>query len=62
MMEQGLVGMTITEEEVCRASPMRRFGRVIEQAEAALWLCSDRASFVTGIALPVDGGQYTYIY
>ena len=27
-----------------------------EQAEAAVWLCSDGASFVTGQALPVDGG------
>jgi NAD(P)-dependent dehydrogenase (short-subunit alcohol dehydrogenase family) len=27
-----------------------------EVAEAAVWLCSDRASFVTGTAMPVDGG------
>ncbi|MFD9875655.1 SDR family NAD(P)-dependent oxidoreductase, partial [[Kitasatospora] papulosa] len=27
-----------------------------EIAQAALWLCSDRASFVTGGAIPVDGG------
>jgi NAD(P)-dependent dehydrogenase (short-subunit alcohol dehydrogenase family) len=27
-----------------------------EIAEAAAWLCSDRASFVTGVAMPVDGG------
>ncbi|WP_176929172.1 SDR family oxidoreductase [Paraburkholderia lycopersici] len=25
-------------------------------AEAVVWLCSDRSSFVTGTALPVDGG------
>lgn len=36
--------------------PMGRLGRPEEVAEAALWLASDQASFVTGVALPVDGG------
>lgn len=36
--------------------PIGRLGRPHEIADAALWLCSDQASFVTGIALPVDGG------
>ena len=36
--------------------PMRRLAEPAEVAEAVLWLCSDAASFVTGIALPVDGG------
>lgn len=38
-------------------TPMKRWGEPIEIAEAALWLLSDRASFVTGIAMPVDGGM-----
>ncbi|MGI4815062.1 MAG: SDR family NAD(P)-dependent oxidoreductase [Janthinobacterium lividum] len=38
------------------AVPMGRLGRAEEVAHAALWLASDDASFVTGIALPVDGG------
>jgi NAD(P)-dependent dehydrogenase (short-subunit alcohol dehydrogenase family) len=36
--------------------PIGRVGRSSEIAEAVVWLCSDRASFVTGAALPVDGG------
>ena len=36
--------------------PMKRFAKVEEQVSAMMWLCSDGASFVTGLALPVDGG------
>lgn len=36
--------------------PMGRIGRPEEVAEAAVWLCCDAASFVTGQALAVDGG------
>jgi NAD(P)-dependent dehydrogenase (short-subunit alcohol dehydrogenase family) len=38
------------------AQPMGRLGTSEECAEAALWLVSDAASFITGVALPVDGG------
>ena len=36
--------------------PINRFGKPEEVAEAVLWLASDSSSFVTGVALPVDGG------
>ncbi|HEY8766615.1 MAG TPA: glucose 1-dehydrogenase [Dehalococcoidia bacterium] len=39
-----------------RAHPIGRVGNPEEVAEAVTWLASDRASFVTGVALPVDGG------
>ena len=37
-------------------TPMGRFGRPDELIAAVQWLCSDSASFVTGIVLPIDGG------
>ena len=38
------------------AQPMGRLGTAEECADAALWLVSDEAAFVTGVALPIDGG------
>jgi len=36
--------------------PMGRLAEPQEIADAVAWLCSERASFVTGVPLPVDGG------
>ena len=36
--------------------PMGRIASPEEMAQTAVWLCSDEASFVTGVALAVDGG------
>jgi len=36
--------------------PVGRFGTPMEVAEAVLWMCSDRASFMTGQSLVLDGG------
>ena len=43
-------------EALVAAEPMGRTGKPEEIAEAAVWLCSDAASFVTGHAMSVDGG------
>lgn len=37
--------------------PMGRVGEPEEVAAAVMWLCSDAASFVTGLAMSVDGGE-----
>ena len=39
------------------AEPIARMGQPAEVAEAATWLLSDAASFVTGCAMPIDGGM-----
>lgn len=39
-----------------RATALGRLGEASEVADAIAYLCSDRASFVTGVELPVDGG------
>jgi NAD(P)-dependent dehydrogenase (short-subunit alcohol dehydrogenase family) len=36
--------------------PVGRLGRPSEIAAAVVWLCAEEASFVTGVAMPVDGG------
>ena len=45
-----------SKEELVPLHPIGRIGRVEEVANAVLWLCSDKASFVTGHSLVVDGG------
>jgi NAD(P)-dependent dehydrogenase (short-subunit alcohol dehydrogenase family) len=44
-------------ERLASAQPMGRLGTPEDIAEAVLWLCSDAAAFITGIALPLDGGS-----
>jgi NAD(P)-dependent dehydrogenase (short-subunit alcohol dehydrogenase family) len=43
-------------QELTKTEPIGRLGTPDEIADAVVWLCSDRASFVTGQAIAVDGG------
>ncbi len=45
------------QAELVAPQALKRIGDPSEVAEAVVWLCSDRASFVTGIAMPVDAGS-----
>ena len=44
-------------EEVKSRIPLGRLGTSDEIAEAVVWLCSERASYVTGTTLTIDGGM-----
>jgi NAD(P)-dependent dehydrogenase (short-subunit alcohol dehydrogenase family) len=46
----------LDEEAVTALAPIGRLGQANEIASAVLWLCSPGASYVVGVALPVDGG------
>lgn len=47
----------IIEEYIKKSVPMQRFGKPEEVANAVVFLASERASFITGACLVVDGGE-----
>jgi NAD(P)-dependent dehydrogenase (short-subunit alcohol dehydrogenase family) len=49
-------GPAAVEAQYTGLVPMRRIGRPEEAAQAAVWLCSDAASYVTGHSMIVAGG------
>jgi NAD(P)-dependent dehydrogenase (short-subunit alcohol dehydrogenase family) len=56
MTERVMDGGSISEDAMIAAEPIGRIGKPEEIASVVLFLCSDDASFVTGLPLPVDGG------
>jgi NAD(P)-dependent dehydrogenase (short-subunit alcohol dehydrogenase family) len=56
MVNDWLQGSEERMAEVAALHPIGRIADPAEIAEAAVWLCSDAASFMLGAALPVDGG------
>lgn len=59
----GLVGTPLGQKEMGNRKPeydsipLKRIGRPEDVAEAAVFLASDRASYITNTILPVDGGR-----
>jgi NAD(P)-dependent dehydrogenase (short-subunit alcohol dehydrogenase family) len=56
MVERVIDGGSISEDAMVAAEPIGRIGKPEEIANVVLFLCSDDASFVTGLPMPVDGG------
>jgi NAD(P)-dependent dehydrogenase (short-subunit alcohol dehydrogenase family) len=56
MMERQMRTRPGSEQSTLARIPLKRFAAPVEQANAAAWLLSERASFVTGKEIVVDGG------
>lgn len=52
-------GQADAQAQLLASEPVGRLGRPEEIADAVVWLCSSRSSFVTGQAIAVDGGFVT---
>lgn len=57
MTERAFLSDAQVGEALVASYPMKRLGSAHEVADAVLWLSSEQSSFVTGVALPVDGGK-----
>lgn len=47
------------EQGMLQHQPIGRLGKPEEVAQAVVWLCSDKASLMVGVSMPVDGGYLT---
>src|SRR5688500_17698726 len=56
MVDEAIAQFPGIEDDLKKLHPIGRIGEATEIAEAAVWLCTPAASFVLGVALPVDGG------
>ena len=48
-------------QQIMFPQALKRFGQPEEVAAAVVWLCSDDASFVTGVPMPVDAGSLAWL-
>jgi 3-oxoacyl-[acyl-carrier protein] reductase len=59
-LKQAFEDQILSQDDMVRRTPQARLGRPEDIADAAVFLCSDRASFITGSLLYVDGGYSAY--
>ena len=59
MSQQAVAGDSTRLKSILSRTPTGRFGISSDIGWAAVYLCSPAAKFVTGVALPVDGGAST---
>jgi 3-oxoacyl-[acyl-carrier protein] reductase len=59
-LNQAFEDKILSQDDMVRRTPQARLGRPEDIADAAVFLCSDRASFITGSLLYVDGGYSAY--
>jgi NAD(P)-dependent dehydrogenase (short-subunit alcohol dehydrogenase family) len=58
--DKNLWSVANVEELVRRQVPLGRLGEPGDISKAALWICSEDASWVSGAALPVDGAHWLH--
>ena len=46
------------KQQLKKLVPIGRFGRIADIEKAAVFICSDAASFINGVVLVVDGGHW----
>lgn len=57
MLEEMFTVKEDLREKLMRTIPVGRFGETTDIVNAIQWLCDPNSSFITGLSLPVDGGQ-----
>ena len=62
MLEEYMSLDPLVEDRIVDSMPQRRLGRPEELAEAIVWLCSPRSSFVNAVSLLVDGGMHSFAH
>ena len=62
MLQTAVVGLGMSMDDLAAPIPMKRIGKASEPAETAVWLCSERAGFITGNTIVVDGGQKASVF